>query len=72
MSTRECVGARGQSATSRVFKWTQMVPHAEGHDFIVLFALITLRLPPIVYNNLSAGYSNVNALHTTAEQLSCY
>lgn len=45
MSISECVGAGGQSATSRAFKWAQMVPHAEGSGFIVLFG------PP--YNNLT-------------------
>lgn len=65
MNTHECVGVGGQSATSWAFKWAQMVPHAEGHDFILLFALIALRLPAI----LSAPYNNLNALHTTAEQL---
>lgn len=65
MSTRECVGAGGQSATSWAFKWAQMVPHAEGHDFIVLFALIALRLPAI----LSAPYNNLNDLRTAADQL---
>lgn len=45
MSIRECVGAGGQSVTSRAFKWAQMVPHAEGSDFMVLFG------PP--HNNLN-------------------
>lgn len=45
VSISECVGAGGQSVTSRAFKWAQMVPHTEGSDFIVLFG------PP--YNNLT-------------------